>query len=191
MAGDSQQRMSLKGEFLFAMPALHDPHFFRSVVCVCEHTPDGALGLVVNRLYPSLTGADIFAELNIACQEGTGTIPVYTGGPVHVGEVFVLHGPPFDWAGCLPIRPWLALSNTRDVLEAIAMGHGPAAYLIVLGCSGWGGGQLEAELRENSWITAPADETIMFQVPVEERWQQGLTAMNIDPALLSNTIGNA
>ncbi len=191
MAEEQSSNTSLKGEFLIAMPGLQDPNFSHTVVCVCEFSRSGALGLIINRVYPSLSGADIFEELKIACQEGAPNIPIYNGGPVSVGDVFVLHGPPFDWAGCLPILPWLALSNSRDILEAVAMGHGPSSYLIVLGCSGWGGGQLEMELKENSWITTPADKHIIFDTPVEKRWHQGLASINIDPALLSSTLGNA
>ena len=116
--------MSLKGHFLIAMPGLLDPNFSRSVVCICEHTGEGSLGLVVNRAYPSLLSKDIFEELGIEYLPEKADIPIFFGGPVHMDELFILHGPPFDWGPSVVIVPSLAMSNNRAILEAIALGRG-------------------------------------------------------------------
>lgn len=182
---------SLKGHFLLAMPGLMDPNFFQTVTCVSEHTAEGALGLIVNRAHQSLTVGEIFQELSIEAAGLAAADPVYIGGPVHIGEVFVLHGPPFGWRGCLMITPTLAMSNTKDILEAIAEGRGPSNFMVVLGCAGWGEGQLEDELRQNAWLTGPAHDEIIFEVPSEERWQTAMRRLGVDPSLLSGTAGNA
>ena len=184
--------MELRGEFLIAMPMLTDPNFRQTVVCICEHSADGALGLIVNRIYPALTARDIFEELKIEYVPETGPLPVYYGGPVHTGDLFVLHEPPFGWEGCRPIRPDLALTNTKDLLTAIAAGQGPRRFLILLGYAGWGPDQLEAEVRENSWLTVPVDQSIIFDAPVARRWADAMKLMNIpDPAFLSGMSGSA
>ncbi len=182
---------SLKGNFLLAMPGLLDPNFFQTVTCISEHTPDGALGLIVNRLHRSLALGDILDELNIEAGERLRAEPVYIGGPVHIGEVFILHGPPFQWDGCLRISEHLAMSNSKDLLDAIAGGRGPAAFLVALGCAGWGEGQLEGEILQNAWLTGPADERIIFDTPADERWDAAMKLLGVDPSLLSGTAGNA
>ncbi len=191
MTDQGQAAVPLKGGFLIAMPALNDPNFSRTVVCVCEFSSEGALGMIINRLYTAFSARDLFEELSIDYHQKVGAQPVYNGGPVNMGDVFVLHGPPFDWAGCHRVNSWLGLTNTRDVLEAIGREAGPASFLILLGCSGWGGGQLETELKANFWLTAPADEGLLFKTPLEQRWADGMALINIDPALLSGTAGNA
>ena len=192
MTGEGRNIMTpLKGEFLIAMPALNDPNFSRTVVCICEFSSEGALGMIVNRLYAAFCARDLFKELSIEYIKEAESLPIYNGGPVNIGDVFILHGAPFHWAGCHRINSWLALTNTRDVLEAIGRGEGPDSFLIILGCSGWGGGQLEMELKNNFWLTAPADEAVLFDTPVEDRWTAGMALINIDPAFLSGTAGNA
>jgi putative transcriptional regulator len=183
--------MPLKGEFLMAMPTLQDPNFFKTVVCICEDTSNGAMGVIINRQHAALTAKTIFKELKMDYLPETADHPIYIGGPVNTGEVFVLHGPPFDWIGCLRVNSWLALSNTRDVLEAIAAGRGPEPFLIVLGCSGWGNGQLDMEMKENCWLTCPADKRIIFDIPAKERWAEGLKLIHIDPAFFPGTPGRA
>jgi len=182
---------TLKGNFLLAMPALADPHFYRTVTCISEHNSEGALGIVINRMTSSLTGKDIFDELNIEHTPGAELIPVYIGGPVHTGEIFILHSAPFTWRGCFMITEHLAMSNTMDILQAIAAGSGPISYIIALGCAGWGPGQLESEIKENSWLTCSVSEDIIFKLPSEIRWEETVKKMGIDPALLSSTAGHA
>lgn len=182
---------SLKGQFLLAMPALLDPNFYQSVTCICEHNEEGAMGVVVNRIHHELSGKDIFEELKMEYAPGADSIVVHLGGPVHIGELFVLHGPPFEWEACLKITPTLGMSNTRDILESIAMGRGPHSYIIALGCAGWGPDQLEHEIKENAWLTFPIYEENIFELPVEVRWEEAVRKMGIDPTLLSNASGHA
>jgi putative transcriptional regulator len=182
---------SLKGHFLMAMPGLADPNFLQSVTCICEHNAQGAMGIVVNRLLERLRAKDIFEELGIRCRPGLEALPIYGGGPVHEGELFMLHGPPFTWEATLQVTPWLGLSNTRDILEAIAAGRGPESFLISLGCAGWGPGQLESEIKENAWLTQPVFEENIFVLPAHVRWAEALKRMGVDPVLLSETAGHA
>ncbi|MCG2758992.1 MAG: YqgE/AlgH family protein [Desulfobacteraceae bacterium] len=181
----------LKGQFLIAMPALKDPNFSQTVTCISEHNSDGAVGIIVNRVHSDLSGKIIFDELKMNYIPEAENIIIHLGGPVHIGEIFVLHGPPFDWEGCLMVTPYLAMSNTRDILDAIAMGIGPKSYIISLGCAGWGPGQLEAEIKENSWLTCPVIEDVIFDIPVDTRWNETVKKMGIDPFLLSDTAGHA
>jgi putative transcriptional regulator len=182
---------SLKGHFLMAMPGMSDPNFSQTVTCICEHTDEGAMGIVVNRLQDGLRAKDIFDELSIPCCPSAEAIPIYIGGPVHAGELFILHGPPFTWDATLQVTASLGLSNTRDILEAIAAGRGPESFLVSLGCAGWGPGQLESEIKENAWLTQPVFEENIFVLPADERWASALKKMGVNPALLSDTAGHA
>ncbi len=182
---------SFKGQFLIAMPGLADPNFFQTVTCISEHTTAGAVGIVVNRVHHTLKAQAIFQELQMEYVPATESIPVHIGGPVHMNEIFVLHGPPSTWEGSLRITSSLAMSNTRDVLSAIARGQGPEQFILTLGCAGWGPGQLEYEIKENAWLTGPVDTEVMFKIPVEDRWAEAVKRMGIDPMLLSETSGHA
>ncbi len=182
---------SLKGQFLMAMPSLADPNFFQSVTCLAEHSPKGAMGIIINRVHPEINAGMVFDELKIPPPANAQKQPIYIGGPVHVSELFVLHGTPFGYTGCMMISDSLALSNSRDILEAIGEGRGPGDYIISLGCAGWGPGQLESEIRSNAWITGPFAEDIVFRVEVESRWEAAMQEIGIDPALLSGTAGHA
>lgn len=182
---------SLKGNFLMAMPGLRDPNFHQTVTIICEHNDQGALGVVVNRVHPHIFCENIFSELQISFSPSAGAAPVHIGGPVHGGELFVIHGPPFEWESCLEITPNIAMSNTRDIVEAIAAGNGPASFILSLGCAGWGPGQLEMELRENAWLFFPASGSVIFDMPVDTRWEGALKQMGVNPALLIETAGNA
>jgi len=181
----------LKGQFLIAMPGLLDPNFSQTVTCMTEHNENGAVGVVVNRSHTTLTCGDIFRELQINTDARVEQTPIFIGGPVHIDEIFVLHGPPFDWEASLRVTSFLALTNTRDILEAIASGGGPEKFQVTLGCAGWGPGQLEYEIRENAWLTCPADEEIIFQKSAEAKWEAAVKKMGIDLSLLSSTAGHA
>ncbi len=182
---------SLKGQFLIAMPGLIDPNFFQTVSIICEHNAEGAVGIVINRIHAHLTGEDIFKELKIEYLTDMTPIPIHIGGPVHINEIFMIHGPPFEWDSCLMVTPSLAMSNTRDIIESIAIGRGPDSYIISLGCAGWGPGQLESEIKENAWLTSPVLDEIIFSLPIELRWAEAVRKMGIDPTLLSSKAGNA
>jgi len=182
----------LKGQMLMAMPSLKDPNFSQTVTCICEHTEAGALGVVINRIHPFISAKEIFNELKIDYTAEAESITIFAGGPVHMGELFILHGPPFDWDGCVNITPTLALSNTRDILESIARGEGRVnSFLISLGCAGWGQSQLESELSANAWLTGPVSNELIFHVPIESRWDRAMELIGIDPMKLTDAAGTA
>jgi putative transcriptional regulator len=191
MIEEMEYQESLRGHFLIAMPSLADPNFNQTVTYICESTPEGAVGLVINRVHPDVTMGTVFEELNLESVPATDALPLHLGGPVHVEQIFVLHGPPFGWEACRPVTSSVALSNSKDLLEILARGKGPESFILTLGCAGWGPGQLEAEIMANAWLTCPASETILFQTPVAERWRQAARLMGIDPAQLSETVGRA
>ncbi len=176
---------------LIAMPELMDPNFYQAVTCMSEHTRDGAVGIVVNRVHNAVTSSMIFKELDIKYIDSFGDLPVHIGGPVHINEIFILHSAPLQWEGSLVINNNLALSNSRDILEAIARGEGPSSFLITLGCAGWGPGQLELELSNNVWLTAPYEKEVVFDIPIEQRWKTALRKIGVDPELLSGEAGHA
>lgn len=186
-----QRWQSLKGQFLMAMPGLVDPNFFQSVTCLSEHNVKGAMGIVVSRIHPDVDSGMIFDELEIPAVAEARSIPIHIGGPVHASELFILHGAPFAWEGSMMISPEVGLSNSRDILEAIAAGHPPRGFIIALGCAGWGPGQLEQEIQANAWMTGPFSKEIAFEMPVVERWEAAMRGIGIDPALLCDTAGHA
>jgi len=182
---------SLKGQFLIAMPGLADPNFHQTVTVICEHTAEGAIGIVLNRIHSAIVGKDVFEELDLEPASSLESIPIHAGGPVNINEIFVLHGPPFDWEGCFHVSPTIAMSNTIDILSALSEGRGPQSYIISLGCAGWGPDQLENEIKQNVWLTSDILEDVVFNTPVELRWQTAVENLGIDPTLLSDTAGHA
>jgi len=179
----------LKGHFLMAIPGLPDPNFAQTVICMCEHNELGALGLIVNKIHPLLTGRELFDDLKINYDDSIANIEVHLGGPVQPSGVFVLHGPPFHWQGCMQITPRLGLSNTRDIIEAIARGEGPQLFMILLGCSGWGPLQLENEIHDSAWLVCPIVEDIIFNTQTDLRWEQAMMLMGSEPDPLSDISG--
>jgi putative transcriptional regulator len=182
---------SLKGHFLIAMPEMADFNFSHTVICISEHTHSGALGIIINRVLPTVSGKTIFDELKLESAPGSESIPIHIGGPVHANEIFILHGPPFEWESCLMITEKLAMSNSMDIIAAIAAGEGPEAFVISLGCAGWGPGQLESEITQNAWLTCPVANEVVFSEPIESRWERTVKMIGINPALLSSTPGHA
>jgi putative transcriptional regulator len=182
---------TLKGHLLMAMPALADPNFRRSVTCVTEYSSEGAVGIVVNQIHPWLSGPMIFDELGMAQGPFADKLVIHIGGPVHTNELFILHGPPLEWEHGLIIKEGLALSNSRDILAAIAQGRGPKRFILALGCAGWGPGQLEWEMKQNAWLTLPCNDEVIFHTPVEARWKYAIMQLGIDPDSLSVTAGTA
>jgi putative transcriptional regulator len=191
MSEEGPLQTSLKGHFLIAMPSLEDPNFSETVTYICEYGDDGAVGLIINRVHSELTMGAIFKELNLTSIPQMEAAPVHLGGPVYSDQIFVLHGPPFGWEACRPITPTLALSNSEDILERLAKGEGPESFLITLGCAGWGPGQLESEIMENSWLSCPASETILFKTPTERQWEEAAKLMGVDVKQLAGVAGHA
>ncbi|RMH93497.1 YqgE/AlgH family protein [Lysobacter pythonis] len=171
----------LSQQLLIALPALDDPAFARTVTLICQHDPNGAMGIVVNRA-SELSIGQLFAQIDV--EGGAPELlarPVMAGGPVHAERGFVLHDGEREWDSSIRLPNGLSLTTSRDVLVAMAAGEGPARTLVALGCVGWGAQQLEREIAESSWMTAPADEDILFHLPLEQRWQAaaGLVGVNL------------
>lgn len=187
-----QNDASLRNHLLIAMPRLEDPNFSRTVTFLCEHNDEGAMGLVINRSMPDLVIGDILEQMQIpTAPEADLTVPVLSGGPVQPEHGFLLHRPHGHWDSSMVISDDLALTTSRDILEAIADGKGPTHYLVALGYAGWGPGQLEQELAENAWLSGPASETLLFNTPLEERWSAAAALLGIDLGLLSGEVGHA
>lgn len=182
---------SLANQFLIAMPSLADPNFSRTVTLLCEHTNEGALGVVINRAL-SISLGEIFEQLDIDPRQARNSdAPVYQGGPVQVENGFVLHEPIGDWESTMPVSDTLGLSTSQDILHAIAEDRGPDNWLVTLGYAGWGPGQLEQELSNNAWLNGPADNNIVFRLPEEQRWQAAATKLGVDLSTLSGDAGHA
>lgn len=181
----------LANQLLIALPALADPNFSRSVTLICQHDADGAMGVVVNRA-SEYTMDDVLAQMGIACDdERLRAQAVLAGGPVHPERGFVLHDGQRAWDSSLAIADGLYVTTSRDVLEAMARGEGPEHAMVALGCAGWGEGQLEHELVENSWLTVPADAELLFALPLEARWQAAAGRIGVDLARIADYSGHA
>ena len=181
----------LADHFLIAMPALADPNFARGVTLLCQHDKDGAMGLTINRRSDFVLG-EIFRQMGIESQvPELAAQPVLLGGPVQPDHGFVLHDDPREWDSTLRFGNGLAITTSRDVLEAMARGDGPARTLVVLGFAGWAAGQLEAELIENAWLTGPVDSAVIFDLPLEARWRAAADAIGVDLMRLSDAVGHA
>ncbi len=182
---------SLTNHFLIAMPGLKDPNFARTVTYVCEHTEHGAMGIVINRPMDIRLG-EVLDQLDIEpAVSGVAGVRVYLGGPVQTDRGFVIHSGPLEYDSTLAITPDIRVTTSRDVLEAIAQGQGPAHTLIALGYAGWGSGQLEEELSANAWLSGPADGDIIFSRSPGERWLAAAQLLGIDLNLLSGDAGHA
>lgn len=182
--------IDLSNQFLMAMPGMVDGEFAGTVIYLCEHGPKGALGLVINRPTDlSVAGLleKIDLKLEIALPQNAS---VYFGGPVHTDRGFVLHSPAGSFSSSIQLGQ-LALTTSRDVLQAVAEGKGPERMLVTLGYSGWGAGQLESELAQNAWLTVPASPDVIFATPPEQRYSAALKLLGIDPAMLSGVAGHA
>lgn len=199
MSSDSAP-INLTNHFLIAMPGLQDPLFGHSVVYVCEHSPRGALGLVINKPCDiNLKGLFDKVDLPLS-RPDLQTAPVFFGGPVQTERGFVLHEATFNdaaqpeqpvYSSTMVISGGLEMTTSRDVLEAISTGSGPRKMLISLGYSAWGEGQLESELGENSWLTVEADARLIFETPVSERYTQALKLLGLEPWMLTSDAGHA
>jgi len=181
----------LTNQFLIAMPTLADPNFFQTVTYISEHNANGALGLVINRPL-QLSLGQLLAHLDIVPDYVKGAdLPVYHGGPVQPEQGFVIHNPLGQWGATLRITDQIGITTSRDILQALAQGEGPARLLVTLGYAGWGPGQLEQELAENAWLSAPADFHILFDLPSEQRWTAAAALLGIDLNLISTHVGHA
>jgi len=182
---------SLANHLLVAMPSLHDPFFSRSVTYICEHNEHGALGLVLS-LPLEATYDELFKHLNIDTNgEHTDKRVLLAGGPVDRERGFILHSPVGNWESSLAVGNDIALSTSEDILHAIANNQGPEDVVITLGYAGWEKGQLEKEIKENSWLFAPADKDIIFKTPPNQRWLKATKLLGIDWTQITEQDGHA
>jgi putative transcriptional regulator len=183
--------LNLSHHFLIAMPAMQDPFFAKSLTYICEHTGQGAMGIVVNRPI-SLTLGELFEQIKLPLQdEDRRNELVHFGGPVQTDRGFVLHEPKGRWQSTLAINDKIGLTTSRDSLQAVGEGNGPENLLVTLGYAGWEQGQLESELAQNAWLTVPASERILFDLPAEERYAAAMALLGVDYATLSEEAGHA
>ncbi|AIF47197.1 YqgE/AlgH family protein [Dyella japonica] len=191
MANPHPQPQSLAGQFLIAMPSLAEPPFSRGVAFICQHDEDGAVGLLVNQLSEYRLG-DVLAQMKLECSDlELADAPVLIGGPVQQERGFVLHREPGHWESSYRINDEWSVTTSRDILIAMAHGEGPRLAVMALGYAGWSAGQLEQELKDNTWLTAEANERVVFHTPLEERWSAAAGLVGVDPLQLPGYAGHA
>jgi putative transcriptional regulator len=183
--------VNLTDNFLIAMPTLEDPYFANALVYICEHNDNGALGIIVNRPI-DMDLAELFEKIDIKLEaQDLAKLPVYFGGPVQIDRGFVLHRPVGEWQSTMKINPEVGLTSSRDILNSVGASGQPGELLVTLGYAGWGAGQLEQELGENSWLTVPASAHILFDLPPEERLPAAMQKLGISFSHLSDVAGHA
>jgi putative transcriptional regulator len=183
--------LDFKHHFLISMPAMVESSFAKSLIYICEHNEQGALGIIVNRPI-SLTLSTLLEQIKIPLEQTElGDLPVHYGGPVQTDRGFVLHQPVGQWQSTLPINATIGLTTSKDILEAIGIGKGPKNILVTLGYAGWEPGQLEHEMLLNAWLSVPASEDILFDLPAEERLFAAMGLLGVDYASLSEDAGHA
>lgn len=181
----------LTGQLLIAMPGMSDPRLAQSVIYMCAHTSEGAMGIMLNRPLEQPSFDDLLRQLQIEPLPPARRIRMCIGGPVDNGRGFVLHTADWTGEGSLVVDERLALTASLDVLKAIATGGGPRQGILALGYVGWGPSQLEGEIQRNTWLSAPADEGLLFDTQHETKWRRAFAKLRIDPLLLSDAAGHA
>jgi putative transcriptional regulator len=182
---------NLTGHFLIAMPSLDDGFFNHAVTYICEHDETGSFGIIINQ-QTDITLKQIAKEMKITTSgDYNENQTVFIGGPVDQGRGFILHRPPGEWSSSLKVTSNIALTTFKDILQAIVNNQGPADSIVALGYAGWAAGQLDNEMANNTWLSCPADEQIIFNTPIEERWQAAAKLIGVDLSLLSNDAGHA
>ena len=189
--GAQNTKNGFVGQVLLAMPAMTDPRFERSVIYICAHNEDGAMGIVINKTLNSIDFRDLLEELDIPTDPTTRNITVHFGGPVENQRGFVLHSLDYEHAELLVVEGQVSLSATLDILRDLAQGSGPKHSILALGYAGWGPGQLEAEFQENAWLSVPANETLLFDVPNDDKWERAFNSIGVDLSVLSSSSGRA
>jgi putative transcriptional regulator len=187
----NRQADRLTGQILVAMPTLTDPNFAQAVILICAHNADGAMGIILNRSLERPSFEALLQQLDIAPVPPEREIRLCAGGPVENVRGFVVHTTDWMVDGTLRVDEGLGLTTSLDILKAVAQGRGPRECLLALGYAGWGPGQLENEFGQNSWLSVPADEALVFKGDNETRWRRAMQKLHVDPALLSPTAGHA
>jgi putative transcriptional regulator len=186
-----RMRTSLTGQLLISMPQMPDQRFARTVIYMCAHTADGAMGLVLNRLFDGVDVGELLEQLEIPLVSPPPGLRVHYGGPVETGRGFVLHTADYRQDGTLMVDDEIGLTATIDVLRAIALGQGPRRSMLALGYAGWSAGQLDQELTTNHWIHAPPDQAILFDSDLETKWERGMARLGGSLSTLSGEVGHA
>lgn len=181
----------LEGKLLLAMPAMADPRFERSVIYLCSHNEDGAMGLVINHPIPNLTFESLLDQLEIDREERMPRIPVHSGGPVDTGRGFVLHSRDFVEETSVKLGEAVALTATVDILKALAGKDGPKHRIVILGYAGWGPGQLDHEIQQNAWLSVEPTADVLFDTPDDQKWPRAMASLGVDVAMLSAEAGHA
>lgn len=192
---DAHKEGYLAGKLLLAMPAMGDPRFHRSVIYMCTHDAQGAMGLVINHAIPGMGFKEILKELPIESEieidPSALSVPVMLGGPVDAGRGFLLHSNDFKDDQTIVVDDAFSVTATLDAIRAVVKGQGPNEKLFVLGYAGWSAGQLDEEIQNNTWLVAEPDAELIFNAPDAEKWQQAVSGLGFDPAMLSGDAGRA
>ena len=191
MSDISQDGSYVTGQLLIAMPGMRDERFAKSVIYMCAHSEEGAMGLVLNQRLDSLKFAELISQLELDEKHLSRDVPVHFGGPVESGRGFVLHTSDYRQDATLEVVNGVALTATVDILKAIAQGKGPQKSLLALGYAGWGPGQLDMEIRANGWLQVPSDSEIIFDIEPDTKWERAIERLGIDPRMLSDDVGHA
>lgn len=193
-SAETNSSLNLSNHFLIAMPSVLDPIFGGTVVYLCEHNAQGALGLIINKA-TDMSMESLLDRVDLAMlgsvQDDLKSEVVMFGGPVKMERGFVLHAPHGDYSSMLKVTDQIALTTSRDVLEAVAKGQGPERVMVTLGYAGWSAGQLEQEIASNGWLTVPADPHIVFDLPIGEKFAAAMKLLGIDPMRLTAQAGHA
>lgn len=190
----NQQKLkasSLTGQLLIAMPNMADARFVHTVIYMCSHNETGAMGIVINRLYGAIDMKNLLEQLNIPLTEATPEKQIHYGGPVETGRGFILHTDDFFQETSMRVDGDVAMTATIEILKAIAEGRGPSRCLISLGYAGWAPGQIETEIQTGTWLTAPADDELLFDTNLDDKWERAIAKLGITPGLLSSETGHA
>lgn len=195
--GSRKDKGFLDGQFLIAMPSMLDPNFVRTVVYICAHSEDGAMGFVINRAQ-DVSFSEILVHLKIATDDSVERLPlavskfpVLSGGPVDNGRGFVLHTEDYHCNSSIPLSEELCLSTTQDIIRAISAGRGPSRATMLLGYAGWSAGQIENEIAQNAWLTCPASESLIFDWDLDTKYERAMALLGISPSMLSSEMGHA
>lgn len=183
--------INFENQLLIAMPALDDSYFNKTVTYICEHNEEGAMGLIIN-LPIDLTLNELLAHIDADVESNpVMSQKVLTGGPIATQRGFVLHSSQGGWKSSLPLSQELMITTSKDILMALGTDQAPKNFIVTLGYAGWGPGQLEEEIKANSWLTTSVDSDILFNTPIEQRWKKATEKLGIDVAHLSNEVGHA
>ncbi len=181
----------MSGQLLIAMPSMQDNRFARTVIYMCAHNIEGAMGLVINRLAGAVTFPDLLQQLGIDSPKSGTDTRIHFGGPVETGRGFVLHSGEYRHESTLEVNDEVALTATIDILQDIAKGRGPRRSLLALGYAGWGPGQLDTEIHANGWLHVAPDEGLVFDDDLDSKWDRAIAKLGFDPTLLSGDAGHA